>query len=86
MPQSTSPTGRDRRATPAPDAPLLQADAPTLLRASDICSRLKISRSCWLAWVAAGEAPEPAIKAPRFTRWRAADVAAWVEAQSGQEA
>lgn len=58
----------------------------SLLRAADICSRLKISRSYWLAKVAAGEAPDPVIKAHRFTRWRAADVAAWVEAQTRREA
>lgn len=30
--------------------------------------------SWWLARVAAGEAPKPAIQQPRMTRWRLADV------------
>lgn len=33
-----------------------------------------VSLSWWHAKVASGEAPEPVIRAPRFTRWRLGDV------------
>ena len=83
--ETTSPGRAMRPSTAADPAPHL-LDGIALLRAADICATLKISRSHWLDLVARGEAPKPTIKSPRFTRWRASDVARWVQAQAGQEA
>ena len=56
-------------------------DIFSLMSARDICTRLRVSKSHWWAMVAEGKAPFPAIRGPRFTRWRAADVAAWINSQ-----
>lgn len=41
---------------------------------------LPFKRSRFLEAVRLGEAPKPAFKAPRCTRWRWADVRAWLDA------
>lgn len=46
-------------------------DAPTCAAAGSVCV------SWWHEKVAAGIAPEPAFRAPRCTRWRAVEVAAF---------
>jgi hypothetical protein len=43
-----------------------------------------MSISWWLAEVAAGRAPAPAIRKPRCTRWRLADVRAWLVQHASQ--
>jgi predicted DNA-binding transcriptional regulator AlpA len=69
----------------APVAQSAPADQPAtasailLMTAKDISTQLRISRSHWHQLVAEGQAPRPAIQQPRFTRWRAADVLAWVD-------
>lgn len=37
-----------------------------------------MSISQWLALVKDGQAPQPAIRKPRFTRWRMSDVREWL--------
>ena len=37
-----------------------------------------MSVSAWLQAVRDGRAPQPAIRRPRFTRWRASDVRGWL--------
>lgn len=50
-----------------------------LIDASTCAAAGAMSISWWHAEVAAGRAPKPAIRAPRCTRWRLADVHAfWV--------
>ena len=39
----------------------------------------------WHELVRRGEAPAPAIRRPRFTRWRLAEVRAWLAAVSGDD-
>ncbi len=56
----------------------------SLMSVRDICTCLQVSRSHWWALVAEGKAPSPAIRGPRLTRWRAADVAAWISSQQGR--
>lgn len=41
------------------------------------CALGDVGQSWWDERVARGEAPQPAIRAPRFTRWRLADVVAF---------
>jgi predicted DNA-binding transcriptional regulator AlpA len=36
----------------------------------------------WHELVRSGKAPQPVIKQPRFTRWRVADIRAWLEQRS----
>ena len=56
-------------------------DAPTCAAAG------AMSVSWWHDEVRAGRAPQPAIRKPRCTRWRLADVAAfWINFASGNEA
>jgi predicted DNA-binding transcriptional regulator AlpA len=45
-----------------------------------------LSISQWHALVREGRAPQPVIRAPRFTRWRLADVRAWLVARESQSA
>lgn len=58
-------------ALPADLASVALIDAPKCAAAGDM------SVSWWHAEVAAGRAPQPVIRRPRCTRWRAADVAAY---------
>lgn len=80
-PSIETPSAFDSRPTLAEQ----QLNSIALASAADICARLRISRSSWLARVAAGEAPPPAIKSARFTRWRVADIAAWIESQAARK-
>lgn len=41
------------------------------------CAMGDVGQSWWDERVARGEAPQPAVRAPRFTRWRLADVVAF---------
>lgn len=46
---------------------------------NDCAAAAGMSTSQWRAWVAAGRAPAPVVSGRRFTRWRAADVVAFLE-------
>ena len=39
----------------------------------------------WLELVRRGEAPQPAIRRPRYTRWRLAEVREWLATVSGDD-
>lgn len=66
------------QALPADLASVALIDAPTAASAGSM------SVSWWHAEVAAGRAPAPAFRAPRCTRWRLADVAAFWRTFSAQ--
>lgn len=66
------------QALPADLASVALIDAPTAAAAGSM------SVSWWHAEVAAGRAPAPAFRAPRCTRWRVADVAAFWRTFSAQ--
>ena len=69
------------RPLPANLADVALIDAPTCAAAGDM------SVSWWHEEVRIGRAPAPAIRRPRCTRWRLADVAAfWINFASGNEA
>jgi predicted DNA-binding transcriptional regulator AlpA len=55
--------------------------ATLMMSVKDICTQVRISKSHWQQLVAEKKAPAPAIQLPRFTRWRSADVLAWVAEQ-----
>ncbi len=57
---------------PAALADLALVDGPEAAAAG------RMSQSKFLEEVRAGRAPAPVVKRPRFTRWRAADVRAWL--------
>ena len=65
---------------PAP-RPLPADSADVALIAADTCAAIgEVSVSWWYEEVRADRAPKPAIRQPRFTRWRLADVRRfWVE-------
>jgi len=65
-------TAKNRR----PQVPATLADA-TLVDGPTCAAVGAASTSWWLEEVRAGRAPKPAIQRPRFTRWRASDVAAF---------
>jgi len=69
--------------TDLPPVPAALADvalvaAPTCAAAGDI------SISTWHELVRTGEAPAPVIRQPRCTRWRLADVRAWLIERAAQ--
>ena len=63
-----TPRPASRPAVPDALADVALIDGPTAAAAAGL------SVSSWLERVASGEAPPPAIRAPRFTRWRMSDV------------
>ena len=70
-PQSTGKAPR------SPQGAALSADlaAVALIDAKTAAAAGSMSLSWWHEKVAIGEAPQPAIRAPRCTRWRVKDVA-----------
>lgn len=57
---------------PATLADVALVDGPTCAAAGGM------SISQWLDLVRTGDAPQPVIRRPRFTRWRLSDVRAWL--------
>lgn len=54
-----------------------------LMAAKEIEKVVKISHAHWYNLVKQGKAPAPVIRIPpRYTRWRASDVQAWVQSPS----
>lgn len=62
----------DTLQVPATLADMALIDAPSAAAAASL------STSSFLARVRRGEAPEPVLRGNRCTRWRAADVRAWL--------
>lgn len=79
-PQSTEPARKPARRQPAPEslADVAHIDGPGAAAAG--C----LSISQWHALVREGRAPQPVIRAPRFTRWRLSDVRAWLIERESQ--
>jgi predicted DNA-binding transcriptional regulator AlpA len=75
VPATTDRTHEGQRKRTAARLPLAEAQADVaLVDISDICALLRASKSWVHAEVAAGRFPSPAIKRPRFTRWRLSDI------------
>lgn len=74
----TAKTDPNPQPLPADLAAVALIDAPTAAAAGSM------SVSWWHAEVAAGRAPAPAFRAPRCTRWRVAEVAAFWRTFSAQ--
>lgn len=55
-----------------------------LMAAKDIVITAKISRAHLYAMMARGQFPQPALRCgPRFTRWKASDIQAWLADPQG---
>lgn len=72
--KGTKPTVRNPAPPELADVALI--DAPRIAAAA--C----MSLSTWHELVRTGQAPQPAMRAPRCTRWRLADVRAWLAARA----
>lgn len=77
---STPRTRKPRTRASQPLHAVQLADA--LLRMSTVESCTGLSRSTIYAKLAAGDFPKPIRLGSRCTRWRAADVSAWLAAQA----
>lgn len=71
-------TKTDLPAIPAVLADVALIDGPTCAAASGI------SLSAWSDLVRVGAAPHPVIRRPRCTRWRLADIRAWLIQRANQ--
>lgn len=72
--------GRERQARPRKARaaiPEALADV-ALIDAGQCAAAAGIGLSGWYEMVASGEAPAAAVRQPRYTRWRLADVRAWL--------
>jgi predicted DNA-binding transcriptional regulator AlpA len=72
--KGTKPTVRSLAPPELADVALI--DAPRIAAAA--C----MSLSSWHELVRTGQAPQPVMRAPRCTRWRLADVRAWLAARA----
>lgn len=77
QPLTTAPR-RSTAGLPAELAAVALIDAPRCAQAA--C----VSLSTWHELVRRGDAPPPAMRAPRCTRWRLADVADWLRARAAR--
>jgi predicted DNA-binding transcriptional regulator AlpA len=60
--------------------PSLATPPAMLLAIDDVCRIVGMSKSMVFALTARNEFPVPVRRGPRWTRWRANDVVAWVDA------
>lgn len=60
-----------------PQVPAALADF-ALIDVRQVSVACGLSAHTWQRLVRAGAAPQPAVRAPRYTRWRLADVRAWL--------
>lgn len=76
MTQRTAPdtTSRQARSTLIPEA----LEDVALIDIRQICAAAGLRPSKWREMVAAGLAPQPAIRVPRFSRWHMADIRRWL--------
>ena len=70
------PQTKSGRARPT-NVPEALADL-ALVDARQVAAAAGLGLSKWYQLVASGDAPAPAFTGPRFTRWRLADVRAWL--------
>jgi predicted DNA-binding transcriptional regulator AlpA len=54
-----------------------------LLTTTAICERAGISRWTWRAWVRSGKAPKPVANLPGHPRWKASDIANFLDGRLG---
>ena len=66
-----------KRPTVRPPIPTGHDDV-ALIDINDVCALARMSMSWWHDEVRAGRAPQPLRYGPRCTRWRLADVRAWL--------
>ena len=59
--------------------------ARTLIRLSDLCESLGVSRSTIYRWASEGEFPAPVRIGERAVRWRSEDIEQWKSSLQGQE-
>ena len=57
----------------------------TLIRLSDLCESLGVSRSTIYRWVSENEFPAPVRIGERAVRWRSEDIELWKNSLQGQE-
>ena len=72
-----------RRPTVRPPLPSANADV-ALTDINDVCALVRMSPSWWHDEVRAGRAPAPLRFGPRCTRWKLADVRAWLIERAAQ--
>jgi predicted DNA-binding transcriptional regulator AlpA len=53
-----------------------------LIDVRQVCVACGLSVSKWQELVRVGAAPQPAVRAPRYTRWRLTDVRDWLRLRS----
>lgn len=66
-----------KRKSNLPEVPAALADVALIDGPTSAAAR-GIALSAFLALVREGKAPQPVLRAPRCTRWRMADVRAWL--------
>lgn len=78
---TSKPTERKRHA-PHVQQPLSAAENPdALLQARTVQALVGIGKSTLFTMVRDGRFPQPVRRGPRWTRWRAGNVTAWLKAQ-----
>lgn len=75
--------GRGQERNPQPLHAVQLADA--LLRITTVTQATGLSSATVYRKLAAGEFPQPVRLGSRCTRWKAADVRAWIQAQGGEQ-
>jgi predicted DNA-binding transcriptional regulator AlpA len=55
-----------------------------LIDVRQVSAACGLSAHTWQRLVRAGAAPQPAVRAPRYTRWRLADVRTWLQQRAEQ--
>jgi predicted DNA-binding transcriptional regulator AlpA len=58
--------------------------AAKLVRIADICRDGGFSYWTWRRWVRCGKAPQPVANMPGFPRWKASDVAQFLDGRKGR--
>ena len=74
---------KKRRPTVRPPLPEAHSDV-ALLDINDVCALVRMSASWWHDAVREGLAPAPLRFGPRCTRWKLADVRAWLIERAAQ--
>ena len=83
--QDPQPGGAKKKRRPTVRPPLPEAHADVaLLDVNDVCALVRMSTSWWHDAVREGRAPAPLRFGPRCTRWKLADVRAWLIERTAQ--
>lgn len=90
MDTSSSASAPNQEATQKVTKPAIRKPTPpeladvALIDAPRIAAAACMSLTSWFALVRSGEAPQPAFRGPRCTRWRLADVREWLRQRAKQ--